>query len=190
MSNPTIIYYHSFHKCVLSGEVELQYVSTDRQTTDIFTKPVGLVKLRRFSGALGLRHLDVPNLRGRDLKGTTDQGREKEDPKNRDAEFDFGSAEEAEGGSAEESESGHKGSNRKKEPNPTKHGGDDAIKGEKTEDELETASSDESKNRSEVVESVRMFDSDTLNQPRAKRQHRNSKDAEKGRVSRQADQKG
>ena len=44
------------------------------------------------------------------------------------------------------------------------HRGDDAIEGEKTEDELETANSDESENRSEEAESVRMFDSDTLNQ--------------------------
>ena len=43
------------------------------------------------------------------------------------------------------------------------HGIDDAIKGERTGDELETANSDESKNRSEGDESVRMFDSDTLN---------------------------
>ena len=81
---------------------------------------------------------------------------------------------------------------------PTKHGGDDAIKGEKTEDELETANSDESKNRSEEAESVGMFDLDTLNQPRTKRkrrqqekrQHRNNRRAEKGHVSRQTDQKG
>ena len=52
---------------------------------------------------------------------------------------DFGSAEEAEGGSAEESENRHKGSSRKEEPKLAKHGGDEAIKGEKTEDELETA---------------------------------------------------
>ena len=36
------------------------------------------------------------------------------------------------------------------------HGGDDAIEGEKTEDELETANSDESENRLEVAESVRI----------------------------------
>ena len=114
-----------------------------------------------------------------------------------DDEFDFGSAEEAEGGSAEESESGHKGSSRRKEPKPTKHGGDDAIKGEKTEDELETANSDENENRSEVAESVRMFDSERPDQPRAKRRrrqeekrhHRNNKGAVKGRVSKQADRK-
>ena len=33
----------------------------------------------------------------------------------------------------EKSESGHKGSSRKEEPKPTKHGGDDAIKGETTQ---------------------------------------------------------
>ena len=78
------------------------------------------------------------------------------------------------------------------------HGGDDVIKGEKTEDELETANSNENENRSEVAESVRMFDSDTLNQPRPKqkrsqqekRQHCNNRRAEKGHVSRQGDQNG
>ena len=71
-------------------------------------------------------------------------------------------------------------------------------KGKKTEDELETANSDVSENRSEEAESVRMFDSDTRNQLRAKRkrrqrktrQHRDNKGAEKGRTSRQADRKG
>ena len=50
------VHYHLVRKRVLSGEVELQYVLTDRQTANI---------LQQFSGALGLRHLDVPNLRGR-----------------------------------------------------------------------------------------------------------------------------
>jgi hypothetical protein len=49
-----------------AGEVELKHVPTDRQVADIFTKALGLDKLRQFSGALGLRHLDVPNLRGRE----------------------------------------------------------------------------------------------------------------------------
>ena len=56
-----------------------------------------------------------------------------------DDEFDVGSAEEAERGSAEKSRSGQKGSSRRREPKPTMHRGDDAIEGEKTEDELETA---------------------------------------------------
>ena len=49
------------------------------------------------------------------------------------------------------------------------HGEDDIIEGEKTEDELETANSDKSEKRLEGAELVRMFDSDTLNQPRPKR---------------------
>ena len=100
----------------------------------------------------------------------------------------------------------------KKELKPAKHGGDEANKGEKaktetwynvvkavkTKDELEIANSNESGNRSEAANSVRMFDSGTPNQLKAKRkkgqqkrhQHRDNKGAEKGRTSRQADQKG
>ena len=58
------------------------------------------------------------------------------------------------------------------QPKPTMHWEDDAIEGEKTEDELETANSDERENRSEEAESVRMFDLDTLNQSRPKRKRR------------------
>jgi hypothetical protein len=60
------VHYHFVRERVLSGEVELKHVPTDRQVADIFTKALGLDKLRQFSGALGLRHLDVPNLRGRE----------------------------------------------------------------------------------------------------------------------------
>jgi hypothetical protein len=68
------VHYHFVCERVLSGEVELQYVPTDRQTADIFTKPLGLDKLRQFSGALGLHNLDVPNLRGRhDQEGRKEQ---------------------------------------------------------------------------------------------------------------------
>ena len=70
------VHYHFVRERVLSGEVELRYVPTDRQTADIFTKPLGLDNLRQFSGALGLRHLDVPNLRGR--KVPKDQAAEHE----------------------------------------------------------------------------------------------------------------
>ena len=112
----------------------------------------------------------MPNLRGRRVlrDRTRDQERSGRDRDTEsDAEFDFRSAEEAEGGSAKESESRHKGSSGRKETKPTMHGGDDSIKGEKTEDELETTNSDESEIRPEVAESVRMFDSDTPDQPRA-----------------------
>jgi hypothetical protein len=60
------VHYHFVRECVLSGEVELVYVLTDRQIADIFTKPLGIDKLGQFSGTLELRHLDVPNLRGRE----------------------------------------------------------------------------------------------------------------------------
>ena len=39
------VHYHFVHEQILSGEVELAYVRTDRQVTDIFTKPLGLDKL-------------------------------------------------------------------------------------------------------------------------------------------------
>ena len=61
------VHYHFVSERVLSGEVELHYVQMDRQNANIFTKPLRLNKLRQFSGALGLRHLDVPNLMGRDV---------------------------------------------------------------------------------------------------------------------------
>jgi hypothetical protein len=59
------VQYHPIRERVLSGEVELTHVLTNRPIADIFTKALGLEKLWQFSGALGLRHLDVPNLRGR-----------------------------------------------------------------------------------------------------------------------------
>ena len=77
----------------------------------------------------------------------------------------------------EESVSRRGGNSRKKEQKPAEHGGDDAnkgkkantktwsdmVKGLKTEDELETANSDETKNRSETADSFHMFDSETPN---------------------------
>ena len=53
------VHYHVVRKRVLSSEVELVYVPTDRQTIDLFTKPLGLDKLQQFSSALGLWHLDM-----------------------------------------------------------------------------------------------------------------------------------
>ena len=128
----------------------------------------------------------MPNLRGREVP--KDQAAEQErngrdcDTES-DDESDFESTEEAERGPAEKSGYGQKGSSQRGEPKPT-------IEGEKNEDELETANSDESENRSEGADSVRMFDSDTLNQPRPKRKrrqqekrrHRDSRRADKGRV--------
>ena len=46
------------------------------------------------------------------------------------------------------------------------------VKGLQTKDDLETANSDESENRSEEADSVQMFDSETLNQLKAKQKNR------------------
>ena len=53
------VHYHFVRERVISGEVELLYVTTNRQTVDIFIKPLGLYKLQQFSSALGLWHLDM-----------------------------------------------------------------------------------------------------------------------------------
>ena len=58
------VHYHFVSERVLSGEVELRYVHTDRQVANIFTKPLGSDNLQHFSGMLGLQHLDVSHLRG------------------------------------------------------------------------------------------------------------------------------
>ena len=134
------VQHHFVRDRILCDDVELTYILTDRQNTDIFTKPLGLDKLRKFSGVLGLRHLDLPNLRGRQVP--QDHRREQERSRSHrtesEEEFDFRSVEEAEGGPVEEAKSGREGSIRKKESKPAKHGGDEANKGEKTKDELET----------------------------------------------------
>ena len=48
------VHYHFSRVWVLLGEVELKHVPTNRQVADIFTKPLGLDKLRHFSSMLGL----------------------------------------------------------------------------------------------------------------------------------------
>ena len=118
-----------------------------------------------------MRHLDVLNLRGR--KVPQDHGREQErSGSDRNTELDegFGSTEETEGGFAEEFIRGREGI-RNKEPNPAKHVGDEGNKGEKAkiENELEKANSYKSKDESETVDLVRMFDSETTNQQKSKR---------------------
>ena len=58
------VHYHFVCKRVLSGEVELAYVSTNWQMVDILNKPLGLGQLHHILDLLGLQHLDVPHLRG------------------------------------------------------------------------------------------------------------------------------
>ena len=148
----------------------------------------------------------MPNLRGR--KDPQDHEREQRRSRiNHDAksddEFDFGSAEEAEGGSMEESVSECEGSRRRKEQKSAKHGGDEANKGEhaktktwsdivkglKTEDKLEITNSDVSRNQLETTVSDQLKDMRRKGK-RKSHHYRDNKDAEKGRTSIQADQKG
>ena len=207
------MHYHFVRKRVLSGEVELVYVSTDHQTTDIFTKPLRLDKLRHFSSALGLQHLDMPNLRGRKERSGQDRKAES------DEEFDFGTVEEA--------EDGYGGRNQREELDlePTEPGGGraakvgrgsrvkkgkddqekaktktwpDVVKGPKIEDELETPNSEKRGNESETTDSVEQFGSEESNHLKAKWtkgqqkrcQHRDNEVAGKGHTSRQTDRKG
>ena len=58
------VHYHFVRERVLSGEVELRYVQTDRQVANIFNKALGSDKLQHFSEMLGVQRLDVPHLRG------------------------------------------------------------------------------------------------------------------------------
>jgi hypothetical protein len=84
------VHYHFVLERVLSsGEVELKHVPTDRQVADIFTKAVGLDKLRQFSGALGLRHLDVPNLRGREPEPVPEVGADRSEKAESESRVDF-----------------------------------------------------------------------------------------------------
>ena len=56
------VHYHFVRERILSGEVKLVYVPTDRQVVDIFTKPLGLDKLQHFSSKAWLaasRHAEL-----------------------------------------------------------------------------------------------------------------------------------
>ena len=176
------------------------YVPTDWQIVDIFTKPLGLDKLTHFSSALGLQHLDMPNLRRRHSERS---GRDQKSES--DGEFDFGMT--------EEDIDVYGGSNQRNEPKSkiTEQGGGKAKKGRKAntrtwadmvkglkEEELETSNLDKSMNVSETTDSVEQFDSNESNHMEAKRikrqpkkrQHGDNKGADEGLKSRQADRKG
>ena len=57
------VHYHFIREKVLSGEIDLEYVNTEEQVADIFTKALGAEKLRRFQATLGLQELEL-SLRG------------------------------------------------------------------------------------------------------------------------------
>ena len=58
------VHYHFIQERVLVGDVDLQHVSTNLQTADIFTKALGTEKLWQFMTDLGLTISGLPSLRG------------------------------------------------------------------------------------------------------------------------------
>ncbi|MCO5586307.1 hypothetical protein L7F22_040246 [Adiantum nelumboides] len=57
------VHYHFIRERVLDIDIDLAYVGTEYQIADLFTKALGIEKLRRFRGMLGLRDMAL-NLRG------------------------------------------------------------------------------------------------------------------------------
>ena len=64
------VHYHFIQERVLAGDVDLQHISTNLQTADIFTKALGADKLWQFMTDLGLTIPDLPSLKG-STKDTT-----------------------------------------------------------------------------------------------------------------------
>ena len=58
------VYYHFMRECVLAGDVDLQHISTNHQTADIFIKVLGADKLWQFMMSLGLSIADQLKLEG------------------------------------------------------------------------------------------------------------------------------
>jgi len=57
------VHYHFIREKVLAKEIDLIHVCTEDQVTDIFTKALGINKLKRFRKMLGVLKVDL-NLRG------------------------------------------------------------------------------------------------------------------------------
>ena len=58
------VHYHSNRERVRTSNVDLQHISMNLQTVDIFTKPLGVDKLLQVMSDLVLAFLDLPSLRG------------------------------------------------------------------------------------------------------------------------------
>ncbi len=53
------VHYHFIRKKVLAKEIDLIHVSTEDQVADIFTKALGIDKLRKFWKMLGVLEVDL-----------------------------------------------------------------------------------------------------------------------------------
>ena len=58
------VHYHIIWECVLARDVDLQHISMNLQTIDIFTKALGVDKFRQFLSELGLSTSKLPSLGG------------------------------------------------------------------------------------------------------------------------------
>ena len=58
------VHYHFIHERIQATEIDLLHVSTNLQIADIFTKALGIDKLRQFASGLGLTPSALPSLRG------------------------------------------------------------------------------------------------------------------------------
>jgi len=57
------VHYHFIREKILAKEIDLIHVSTEDQVVDIFTKALGIDKLRKFRKMLGVLEVDL-SLRG------------------------------------------------------------------------------------------------------------------------------
>ena len=57
------VHYHFIQECVLPEDIDMQLINTKLQTVDIFTKALGVDKLRQFTTNLGLSIANQPSLR-------------------------------------------------------------------------------------------------------------------------------
>ena len=60
-SNHIKIKYHYIKDMVQRGAAKLQYVATDKQIDDVFTKPLSRVKFEYFKENLGVLQIEVPS---------------------------------------------------------------------------------------------------------------------------------
>ena len=58
------VHYHFIRERVLIGDVDLQHINTNLQTTNIFMKALGADKLQQFTTSLGLSIINKLILRG------------------------------------------------------------------------------------------------------------------------------
>ena len=57
------VHYHFIRERVQTGEINLQHISMNLQVDDVFTKALGVDKLRQFTSGLGLTTSALPSLR-------------------------------------------------------------------------------------------------------------------------------